>query len=79
MKNSIWIVLDPHGEQLDICADELTAYAVKKHWDSKLFEPCRVVERVLTNRADVENVIIFTPEDLDMDDMDFMIEVRFDS
>ena len=38
MKNSIWIVLDPHGEQLDLCADELTAYAVKKHWDSAIVQ-----------------------------------------
>ena len=59
MNNKVWIVYDAHGEQVDICADEMTAYAVKKHYDWKFIEPCYVREQSLTTREDVESIVVF--------------------
>jgi len=75
--NNIWIVFDSHGEIIDLCADELTAYAVKKSTDDRLIENCTVKEHQLTTRADVENVIVFTPEDEGMDE--YTVEKCFDA
>jgi|DEB0MinimDraft_3_1074331.scaffolds.fasta_scaffold57503_1 hypothetical protein len=79
MKKSVWIVYDPHGEQLDICEDELTAYAVKKHWDWKIIEPCSVREYELTTRSDVDNIVLFEPDIETDEDIRFIIETRYDA
>ncbi len=79
MNNKVWIVYDAHDEQVDICADEMTAYAVKKHYDWKFIEPCYVREQSLTTREDVESIVVFEPEFDDVDDVTFSVEVRYDA
>jgi len=73
--NTIWIVKDQHGEVLDLCVDELTAYAVKKDAEAKYADfGITVHEHQLTTRKDVEQVIIFEPEDEGMDTFELTLE-----
>lgn len=73
--NTIWIVKDQHGEILDLCADELTAHAVKKDAEIKYCDfGITVIEYQLTTRDDVGQVIIFEPEDEGMDTFELTLE-----
>jgi len=73
--NTIWIVLDEHGELVEFCADELTAHAVKKDWQNRMFDfGARVIERKLKTRNDIQDVIIFEPEDEGMDTFELTLE-----
>jgi len=80
MRDTIWIVLDEHREIVDFCADELTAHAIKKEWENRMFDfGASVIEKKLKTRADVQDVVIFTPEDEGADEWEIELEKSYDA